>query len=110
MNKLYLRTAFSLAFLSGAALAASATTLTGRVSDTMCGKQHMMAGNGAACARGCVKKGSGWALVSGNKVYALKSHKKAVLATLNKEADKNVTVSGSVKGNTVWVSSVKPAK
>lgn len=44
--------------LGGVALGAKTTTLTGRVSDAMCGAKHTMAGSDAECTRACVKKGS----------------------------------------------------
>src|SRR6266571_7531838 len=52
---------------------ASATkTLTGVVSDSMCGAKHMAKNKTAAeCTRECVKAGSDYALVVGNKVYVL---------------------------------------
>ena len=52
--------------------ALAATTLTGTVTDDMCGAQHMMPGKpDATCARACVKRGAKWALASGGKVYIL---------------------------------------
>jgi len=52
---------FSIALLATvAALPAFAAdqTLTGKVSDAMCGAKHQMAGNDASCTRTCVKGGS----------------------------------------------------
>jgi hypothetical protein len=43
-------------------------TLTGRVSDAMCGANHMMSGEASECARVCIRKGSKYALVVGDKV------------------------------------------
>ena len=42
-------------------------TMTGQVSDAMCGAKHQM-GTPADCARSCVKHGSKYALVVGDKV------------------------------------------
>ena len=54
------------------AIAQAAKTLTGTVSDAMCGKTHMMKGASAAtCTRACVKEGTDYALVVGDKVYTL---------------------------------------
>ena len=51
-----------------------AKTFTGVVSDNMCGKQHMANDKSAAqCTRECVKAGSDYALVVGDKVYTLKA-------------------------------------
>jgi len=87
--------------------AASATTLTGVVSDAMCGVQHMSKDKSAAeCTRGCVKGGEKYALVVDNKVYTLQGHE----ADLHKYAAQKVTVKGTVTGSTVTVESVTPAK
>ena len=52
------------------AVAQATKSLTGTVSDAMCGKTHMMKGESAAqCTRECVKSGSDYALVVGDKVY-----------------------------------------
>src|ERR1700716_4002452 len=90
--------------LSAAALFAQATqTLTGTVSDAMCGAHHMMKDATAAqCTRECVKQGSDFALVSGGKVYTLKGDK----AQLDKFAGENVVVKGTLSGTTVSVSSI----
>jgi len=45
-------------------------TLTGKVSDAMCGAKHTEGGIAPAdCVRACVKKGAKYALVVGDKVY-----------------------------------------
>ncbi len=90
--------------MSGLALAQSETTLTGTVTDAMCGAKHMMQGESPEkCTRECVKMGSDYALVVGSKVYTLKGH----AADLNKYAGAAVTVSGKLDGTTVTVESVK---
>jgi hypothetical protein len=82
------------------------TTLTGQVSDTMCGAKHMMPGKSAAdCTRECVKGGSDYALVVAEKVYTLKGDK----SELDKYAGEKVTVKGTVSGDTVTAQSVAPA-
>ena len=78
-------------------------TLTGMVSDAMCGAKH--SGEAAACTRGCVKKGSAYALVVGEKVYTLKGGDK----DLDNLAGQKATVTGSVDGDKVTVKSVKAA-
>ena len=88
-------------------LAQADQTLTGTVSDAMCGKKHMMQGASAAkCTRVCVKSGSDYALVVGDKVYTLKGDKMA----FDKFAGENVVVTGKTSGNTVTVESIKAAK
>ncbi len=88
---------------------AKGKTYTGTVSDSMCGAKHAMPGDDAACTRGCIAKGSKYALVVGDKVYTLETSDKSALATLDKQAGAKVTVTGSEKDNTITVSSVKPA-
>ncbi|MGI9075441.1 MAG: hypothetical protein ACR2JB_29895 [Bryobacteraceae bacterium] len=94
--------------LSGvAAFSQSAQTLSGTVSDTMCGAKHMMTNvTPAQCTRECVKQGSDYALVSGSKVYTLKGYAKEI----DKYAGQSVTVTGNVSGDTVTVKSISPAK
>src|SRR5260370_9736739 len=73
-------------------------TLTGVVTDSMCGASHMMPGKSAAeCTRECVKGGSDYALLVGKKVYTLKGNP----ADLDKYAGERVTVKGSVSGTTL---------
>jgi hypothetical protein len=83
------------------------TTLTGVVSDAMCGAKHSMTSMSAAdCTRMCVKGGQGFALVVGDKTYNLRGDS----AELDKYAAQKVTVKGKLKGSTVAVDSVAPAK
>jgi hypothetical protein len=84
---------------------AAGKAYTGTVSDAMCGAKHM--GSAAECTRGCVKKGSKYALVVGDKVYTLETSDKAALDTLDKQAGAKATVTGTEKDNTITVTSVK---
>lgn len=118
MNSVLSRSALSLATLFlGASLALPAVfaadkpqTFTGKVSDAMCGAQHMMAGDAAACVRACVNKGSKYALVVGDKVYALDTSDKAALSELDKLADHQAKVTGQANEDTITVASVAAAK
>ena len=92
------------------AFAANAETFTGTVSDAMCGAKHMMEGDAAGCLRACVKKGSNYALVVGDKVYTLDTKDKAALDELDKLANAKASVKGQANGDTIEVSSVSPAK
>lgn len=102
------KTAFALLLAATtAAPAQTPATLTGTVSDTMCGAgKHMMDGGAAKCVRDCVKAGDRYALVSGGKVYVLNGHS----GELDKLAGQKVTVKGAVTGDTVQVASVTAAK
>jgi len=98
-----------IALLLGTSLAQPANThskqtLTGIVSDAMCGAKHMMEGSPAECTRACVKQGSNYALVVGDKVYTLSGHSEE----LDKLAGQKATVTGTVHDDgTVDVASVK---
>ena len=83
-----------------------AKTVTGVISDSMCGAKHMAKDKSAAeCTRMCVKQGSDYALVVGKKVYVLKGN----ASDLDKYAGERVTVKGSVTGNTITAESINPA-
>jgi len=98
-------------FFAGAALLAAAgekKTLTGVITDEMCGKDHksMNMGPDAKCVTECVKgMGSKYVLVSGEDVYKLSDQKAP-----EKFAGKKVTVTGTVDGKNVQVTSIAPAK
>jgi len=82
-------------------------TLTGVVSDSMCGAHHMAKDKTPAeCTRICVKQGMKYALVGGDKVYTLEGHE----SELDKLAGQRVTIAGKLTGDTLEVSSVAPAK
>jgi hypothetical protein len=81
-------------------------TLTGEVGDSMCGRKHMEDEPAAECTRACVAHGSKYALIVGDKVYTLDTGDKAALDTLDKQAGKQATVTGSLDGDTISVSSV----
>jgi len=96
-------------FLSDPVMAAGKQTLTGEVGDAMCGTKHME-GTPAQCTRTCVSHGSKYALVVGDKIYALNTTDKAVLALLDQQAGKKATVTGTVTGTDVDVSTAVAAK
>ena len=93
------------------AIAGGKQTLTGEVGDAMCGRKHMDGeGTPAECTRSCVAHGSKYALVVGNNIYTLETTDKAVLAVLTEQAGKNATVTGTVSGTSIEVSSAVAAK
>lgn len=100
---------FAVLYSSRVAIAASKQTLTGEVGDAMCGSKHME-GAPAECTRTCVAHGSKYALVVGDKIYVLNTTDKAILALLDQQAGKKVTVTGSVDGTTVEVNTAVAAK
>jgi hypothetical protein len=97
----------ALAFAS-ATVNAATMTMTGEVSDSMCGASHPIK-DAAACTRACVAKGADYVLVVNDKVYTLKSTN-AQKAELSKLAGMKATVTGDVNGNTVTIASLKMAK
>ena len=91
--------------------AGNTQTFTGKVSDAMCGAAHMEKGIAPAdCVRACVQKGAKYALVVGDKVYALDTSDKAALDELNKLAWEQAKVTGTANGDTISVKSVTAAK
>jgi hypothetical protein len=87
----------------------AATTLTGVVTDDMCGSsgKHMMPGKpDAVCTRECVKHGAKFALASGGKLYVLSGKTTEV----DKLAGEKATVTGDISGNTLTVKSITAAK
>jgi hypothetical protein len=82
-------------------------TLTGIVSNAMCGQTHIMKGEpDAECLHYCFKQGTKYALVAGKSVYTLEGHE----TKLDKYAAQKVTVKGTLKGETLTVESMVPAK
>ena len=90
--------------------AGSTQTFTGKVSDAMCGAKHKEGLAPAACVRACVQKGAKYALVVGDKVYALDTSDQAELDKLNKLAWEEAKVTGTANGDTISVKSVTVAK
>jgi hypothetical protein len=69
----------------------TAVTLTGTVSDSLCGNDHGIKAKGdPECTRMCVALGADYALMVGNKLYVLQGHP----ADLERFAGKQVRVKG----------------
>jgi hypothetical protein len=96
-------------FLLAGALAASAATFTGVVTDAMCGKDHSMmkVTPDAKCVVECVRSGSKYALYDGRNVYTLSDQK-----TPEKFAARKVKVTGTLdaRSGTIKVDSIVEAK
>lgn len=85
--------------LAGASFAAE---YKGFVEDTMCAGKPEMKGD-AECAQKCIKGGSPAVLVTEDgKIYKIANQ-----AKITPSAGKNVTVNGTLKGDTLTVDSVK---
>lgn len=87
-------------------MAGNPQTFAGVVSDVHCGAKHVTdSGQSAAgCTRLCVKSGSGYALVSGDTVFALNGD----AAFLDRFAGERVKIWGSLEGAAIHVDSVEP--
>ncbi len=101
-----------LSSLGGLSVWAASQTLTGQISDSMCGKSHAgmgeMGKNPKECTMGCVKAGGKYVFVSGDKVYDIKNQTFAAVAA---NAGGNVQLTGDVDkdGKTITVTKVAPA-
>lgn len=96
-------------FLIAVSSFAASRTLTGTVTDTMCGKKHMIAGKSdKECTRECMKSKGDWTygLIVGDKVYKLSGDTK----NFDAFAGQQVKVSGEVTGNEVAVQTIAMAK
>jgi Protein of unknown function (DUF5818) len=93
------------ALLVSGCMAMAADSWTGTVSDSHCGAKHATASEGAEmCVAKCVKGGAKYVLVSEGKVYNLDAQDK-----FEDLAGKSVTVSGTMKGDSIAVDSVEAA-
>jgi hypothetical protein len=98
------------ASVSPAAAGEKNQTFTGEVSDAACGVHHMMEGSAADCTRRCVRGGSKYVLVTGDKVYTLETKDKAAQDKLDELAGQQAKVTGRAEGDTISVRSVAAGK
>jgi type 1 fimbria pilin len=87
---------------------AGTKTFVGNISDSMCGLKHLMPGKSdKECTLECVKAGSKYVLadVANGKVYQLSDQKKP-----EQFAGQKVKVTGALKGDTISVTAIEPAK
>ena len=92
------------------ALSTFAATWTGQISDSACGMSHakMLAEHkdmktDKDCTLACIKGGSKYVFVSDGKVYNISNQN---LAALKTNAGETVTLSGTMKGDSITVSKV----
>jgi hypothetical protein len=109
--RLTLAAAAMAAMTAGPVFAAQAQTWTGKISDSMCGADHGKNGGTPQkdhdCTVTCVKGGSKYVLVVGDKIYKIGNQKFADLA---KDAGYPVKVTGSIKDDTITVTKVAVQK
>ncbi len=97
-----------LAALCALPAVAATTTLTGMITDSMCGSKHMMPGKSdAVCTRACVKHGAKYAVATNDGKVILLDGKTSEVSAL---AGEKATIQGELKGDTMTVSSVAAAK
>ena len=97
------------------ALAPAATmTMTGTISDNMCGashakmmEEHKNIKTDHQCTLGCVKGGGKYVFISDGKTYAVNNQD---MASLSKYAGEKVSLRGDMSGDTVTVSKISPNK
>jgi hypothetical protein len=100
-------TIMAVLLIVGSTFAAS-TTVTGIVTDTMCGKKHMLAGKSDAdCTRECMKSKGTWTygLAVGDQVYGLSGDNQKFASM----AGRKVSVTGQQSGTTITVQSITAA-
>src|SRR5258708_16213294 len=84
---------------------AGTKTLTGIVSDSMCGAHHMAKDKSPAeCTRMCVQQGQKYALVVGAKVYTLDGHETEV----DKLAGERATLKATFKTQALTLPPIPP--
>ena len=106
-NTTKLAVALTLALGGTVTVFAQRQTLTGTLTDSMCGATHMAKDKSPAeCTRMCVKDGMKYALAADKKLYTLEGHEPE-LANL---AGQKVTVKGTLKGDTLSVQEVAASK
>jgi hypothetical protein len=97
----------------GARASAAPETLTGRISDAMCGTSHdTMTEHGKKmtdkqCTVACVEHGSTYVFVTGDKILKVANQ---TFADLKQFAGDTVTLTGDVKGDTVTVTKIAKGK
>jgi hypothetical protein len=100
-----------LAFAGRTAMAdASKPSWDGRISDSMCGATHMTEPDASGkkmsdgeCVRSCVKDGSAYVFVSGEKVYAIGNQ---TFPKLPESAGREVTLFGKMSNGAIVVSRI----
>jgi len=105
-NKIAVVLTLTAGMLGSYAMAAP-QAFTGRLTDSMCTKKHMMPGKtDAECTRECVKAGAHYVIVSGSKMYAITGDQKQ----FNELAGQKVKITGELEGDSIAVSSISAAR
>jgi hypothetical protein len=85
---------------------ADLSEFSGLVTDSYCGARHQRHSNLTPedCTRACVRRGASYVLVNGDHRYILSGNKES----LNKLLGTRVTVTGTLQGETISVTSATP--
>jgi hypothetical protein len=102
-------------FVSVSSAIAAPNTWTGKITDSMCDKDHSMMASGGKqpdakeCTLACVKSGSKFVFVSGDKVYEIANQDLPALKTF---AGDKVKLTGELEsdGNTIKADKLAAAK
>ena len=115
--KMLLRAFSAIALFTGVCFLAGAAdrTMTGDISDSMCGTSHakMISSHQGTkwtdrdCTQACIKAGAKYVFVSEGKVYGISNQGESGLA---RYAGENVSLTGNVNGDTVTVSKITARK
>jgi hypothetical protein len=86
--------------------AANLTTFSGMVTDSYCGARHLRHTNltPTECAAACIRGGANFVLVDGDRRFLLTGAK----ASLGKLLGTRASVTGTLEGDTIMVSSAGP--
>ncbi len=99
-------------YASGLSMWAASQTLTGQISDAMCGASHAgmgdMGKNPKECTAACVKAGSKYVFVSKGKIYGIENQNFASLAA-NAGATVQLTGDLDKRGKNITVTNIAPA-
>jgi len=98
--------------IASSASAAKLQTFIGTVGDAVCGAKHTMDGDEISCLRTCIRRGSKYDLIVGDKVYVLNLKDTSTADILDKLATEQARaqVKGVANGDTIEVESVAVAK
>lgn len=100
------------ALAGSSAFASKPQTFTGSIGDAVCGGKHSMDGDEISCLRTCIRRGSKYDLIVGDKVYVLNLKDQSSADALDRLATQQAraTVKGEANGETIEVESVAAAK
>ena len=84
---------------------ADTNTFVGLISDSRCSARHKLENKSAEeCTRTCQRAGSGYVLVAGEQTFRLKGETNDVAVLAGQKAK----VTGTLQGDTITVSAVRP--